>query len=100
MDNKKSKIKIDLVYLWVNGNDPNWMEEKSTWGKKLNIKKNNDTDSSRYVDNEELRFSLRSVEQNAPWINKIFIVTNGQIPSWLDISNPKIQQELLLWVCL
>ena len=27
---------------------------------------------------------------NAPWIHHIYIVTNGQIPSWLDLSNPKI----------
>jgi len=27
----------------------------------------------------------------APWINKIFIITNGQIPIWLDINHPKIR---------
>ena len=42
-------------------------------------------------DNEELRYSLRSVELYAPWIRRIFIVTNGQIPSWLNMSHPKVE---------
>ena len=28
---------------------------------------------------------------NAPWIRNIYIVTNGQVPSWLDTSNPRIR---------
>lgn len=28
---------------------------------------------------------------NAPWIRNVFIVTNGQIPSWLDTSNPRVK---------
>lgn len=36
------------------------------------------------------RYSLRSLEKNAPWINHVYIVTNGQVPEWLDTSNPKV----------
>lgn len=51
-----------------------------------------DADSmSRFVDNEELRYSLRSVEKYAPWVRNIYIVTNGQIPYWLDLSHPRIR---------
>ncbi|KAL5473979.1 hypothetical protein EMCRGX_G028549 [Ephydatia muelleri] len=46
--------------------------------------------SSRFEDNEELKFSLRSVEMHAPWVRHIYIVTNGQIPSWLNMDNPRI----------
>lgn len=35
--------------------------------------------SNRYRENDELRFSLRSVHAYAPWIRHIFIVTNGQV---------------------
>ena len=45
----------------------------------------------RYRDNEELKFSLRSVEKHAKWVRKIFIVTNGQVPNWLNTSHPKIR---------
>ena len=36
------------------------------------------------VDNEELRYSLRSIEKFAPWVRHIFLVTNGQVPSWIN----------------
>ena len=42
------------------------------------------------VDNEELRYSLRSIWQFAPWVRHIFVVTNGQIPHWLNIDHPKL----------
>lgn len=46
--------------------------------------------ASRFEDNEELRYSLRSIEKHAPWVRNIFIVTNGQIPSWLNLDNPRV----------
>ncbi len=80
--------KIDLVYLWVNGNDPKWLEKKNSFLDKT-IKKI--TLAGRYEDNNELKYSLRSVEKHLPWVRKIFIVTDSQIPNFLDINNPKIQ---------
>ncbi|XP_072311225.1 N-acetylglucosamine-1-phosphotransferase subunits alpha/beta [Eucyclogobius newberryi] len=53
-------------------------------------KRDEDVSASRFEDNEELRYSLRSVEKHAPWVRHIFIVTNGQIPSWLNLDNPRV----------
>ncbi|XP_053497848.1 N-acetylglucosamine-1-phosphotransferase subunits alpha/beta isoform X2 [Ictalurus furcatus] len=53
-------------------------------------KRDEDVSASRFEDNEELRYSLRSVERHAPWVRHIFIVTNGQIPSWLNLDNPRV----------
>ncbi|XP_038131478.1 N-acetylglucosamine-1-phosphotransferase subunits alpha/beta [Cyprinodon tularosa] len=53
-------------------------------------KQDEDVSASRFEDNEELRYSLRSVEKHAPWVRHIFIVTNGQIPSWLNMDNPRV----------
>ncbi|XP_036615571.1 N-acetylglucosamine-1-phosphotransferase subunits alpha/beta isoform X2 [Trichosurus vulpecula] len=53
-------------------------------------KQDEDISASRFEDNEELRYSLRSIEKHAPWVRNIFIVTNGQIPSWLNLDNPRI----------
>lgn len=83
-------IKIDLVYLWVDGNNKEWQEKRDFWAEKLGLKEEISLDRCRYVDNQELKYSLRSVEMYAPWINKIFIITDGQVPSWLDVSHPKI----------
>ncbi|MBQ8250295.1 MAG: Stealth CR1 domain-containing protein [Alphaproteobacteria bacterium] len=82
---------IDLVYLWVDGNDVEWQKSKQYWQEKENITNDSAINPCRFIDNEELRYSLRSAEMFAPWIQKIFIVTNGQVPKWLDTSHPKIQ---------
>lgn len=88
---------IDAVYTWVNGSDPVWLKEMLFYKSQLDSKRSDLSDSvdsfsqSRFRDNDELRYSLRSIEKFAPWIRKIFIVTNGQVPSWLDLSNPKVQ---------
>ena len=38
-----------------------------------------------------LKYVLRSIEKNCPWYNKIYLITIGHIPDWLDIEHPKIQ---------
>lgn len=80
---------IDLVYLWVNGNDPEWIAKREACIGGLS--KAEENCKGRYVDNDELKYSLRSVEKYAPWIRKIFIVTDNQTPAWLDTSHPKIR---------
>ncbi len=80
---------IDLVYLWVDGSDPKWIAKRDAF---LGKQEENEVDcKGRYANNDELMYSLRSVEKYAPWIRKIFIVTNDQTPRWLDTTNEKIQ---------
>lgn len=79
---------IDLVYLWVDGSDPEWQARRDAITGGVSSAAANC--KGRYADNDELRYSLRSVARYAPWIHHIFIVTDGQRPSWLDTSHPKI----------
>ena len=79
--------KIDFVLPWVDGNDKAWQEEKNKYsGKK--------TDSGncpeRYRDWEQLKYWFRGVEKYANWVNKIFFVTCGQKPEWLNEKNEKL----------
>lgn len=46
---------------------------------------------NRFQDNDELKFSLRSLEKYAKWIRNVYFVTNGQVPSWLNTSNPRVK---------
>lgn len=71
-------FKVDLVYLWVNGDDPIWGKKYESHSH-LRLAYRN-----RFRDNSELRYSLRSVAQNMKWINTIYIVTDSQKPSWLE----------------
>ncbi|XP_076255866.1 N-acetylglucosamine-1-phosphotransferase subunits alpha/beta-like isoform X3 [Rhynchophorus ferrugineus] len=78
---------IDVVYTWVNGSDPKFLLNLS---QKSAFKKNLDISKQRFDDKNELRFSLRSLEKYAPWINHVYVVTNGQIPFWLNLDYEKI----------
>ena len=86
---KTISFPIDLVYLWVDGNDPVWREKRNRVYAGLGNEPHNS--EARWRDNDELKYSLRSVEKYAPWINRIFIVTDNQCPEWLDTTNTKIQ---------
>lgn len=82
---------IDLIYLWVDGNDPAWQAKRSACLPGGAGKVTESTTKARYADNEELKYSLRSAEKHAPWIRNIFIVTDNQTPAWLDTSNPRVK---------
>lgn len=86
--------KIDIVYLWVDGSDKKWRETRNFWYDKINhktVEYANNLNDSLYRDNGELKYSLRSVFECAPWVNHIYIVTGfNQVPKWLDTNNPKI----------
>ena len=45
---------------------------------------------NRYRDSDELRYSLRSLTRYAPWIRHIYIVTDNQIPNWLNLRHPRL----------
>lgn len=94
---------IDIVYLWVDGSDKNFVAVKNKYMKETNKNTNKYIDDIKdqvFRDNEELKYSLRSIEKNAPWINHIYIVTGfNQVPEWLNTKNPKItviSQESIL----
>ena len=42
---------------------------------------------SRYRDTGELRYSLRSLEKYAPWVRHVYLVTDDQIPYWLNMDS-------------
>lgn len=82
---------IDLVYLWVDGSDPQWFAKKQHF---LGHDSPHNTEAfskARTENNDELKYSLRSVEKNAPWIRRIFVVTDEQTPGWLELSHPKVK---------
>ena len=84
-------FEIDLVYLWVDDTDAEWLKKKNSYLKETTGRDEDAVSDCRFSNNDELKYSLRSVEKNAPWINKIFIVTDGQVPSWLNTNHPKIK---------
>ncbi|MCM1047691.1 MAG: Stealth CR1 domain-containing protein [Clostridiales bacterium] len=75
---------IDIVIPWVDGNDIVWLNEKRKYDNQcLN-------QPSRYRDYGLMRYWFRAVEKNMNWFHKIFFVTFGHLPVWLDIDNPRL----------
>lgn len=104
IDKKLDKIgNIDLVYLWVDGNDPQWQAKRAVALGDAESKSSANCEG-RYANHDELLYSLRSIEKYAPWIHNIFIVTDNQTPKWLNLSNPKIHiidhREILPAECI
>jgi len=79
---------VDVVYTWVNGNDPAWRTKKEKRLRELgyNVPETANHDS-RFIQHDELKYSLRSLYRFSPWIRKVYIVTDNQIPSWFDRKN-------------
>ena len=81
---------IDIIYLWCNIEDPEFKKRKEAFSNGLTLHPQAN-DICRYSDNGELRYSLRSLEKYAPWVRNVFIVTDNQIPEWLNLDNPKVK---------
>jgi hypothetical protein len=86
-----SKDAIDAVYLWVDSSTAAFRQAFEAYGPTASQPADSDAQSeNRFRDNGELRFSLRSLERFAPWIRRIYIVTNGEVPKWLVQPHPRV----------
>lgn len=83
---------IDFVLLWVNGEDPAWRKEKNEYADILLPFVDDDANGDcRYRGGDDLlRFWFRGVENNAPWIHKIYFISCGQVPSWLNVRHSNL----------
>lgn len=82
---------IDFVIPWVDGADPAWQAEKARYMGVVDG--NSDASVMRYRDWNELRYWFRGVERFAPWVHRVYFITNGQKPAWLNTAHEK-----LVWV--
>lgn len=116
--NKNKTPKIDFVITWVDGSDEEWLAEKRAFaeGRPL-IEKPSSTSNRTFAENQPsiknqpslekprfdssdlrfrndfdfLRYWFRGVEKFAPWVNRIFFVTAGHLPDWLNLQHPKLK---------
>lgn len=76
--------KIDFVIPWVDGSDERWLKER-------NSITNSNITKTQYRDWGLLKYWFRMIEKNSPWVNNIFFVTWGHVPSFLNTKHPKIK---------
>jgi len=72
---------VDIVITWVDGADPVLEAKREHYLTHSRTPlHNNGTNPHRWICSDELHFCLRSIAHNAPWVRRIWIVTDGQIP--------------------
>jgi hypothetical protein len=76
---------IDIVYLWVDGADPDWAaRRRAAHARHSGLAPAPYGDvAGRYRDNGELRYNLRALQRFYPNHGHVYIVTDGQQPRWL-----------------
>ena len=82
---------IDIVYLWVDGNDPAWRRKRQCAAQQLSAGHRDAIGlygnvEGRFRDNDELRYSLRALERFFPDHGHVYLVTDAQTPDWLRPS--------------
>ncbi|WP_436526977.1 stealth family protein [Actinoplanes sp. HUAS TT8] len=84
---------IDVVYTWVDGGDPDWRRRReralaeNPWVREIDREAAND---SRWTSRDELRYSMRALHAFAPWVRHVHLVTDDQVPAWLDLDHPRL----------
>jgi len=68
---------VDVVYTWVNKDDPVWQK---LWSETFPEKS---IDNDRYASKDELRYSIRAIAKYMPWIRNIYVVSNCSKPDWI-----------------
>ncbi|WP_161606237.1 stealth family protein [Microlunatus speluncae] len=84
---------IDLVYTWVDDQDPNWQAIKNEHlpdGSKITVGEGRADHAERFRNRDELKYSLRSIEMFAPFVRNIYLVTMDQTPAWLNTDHPQL----------
>ncbi|CAF1487058.1 unnamed protein product, partial [Rotaria sordida] len=93
---------FDIVYTYVNGSNEEYKREKEYWFSIYQpllgsdrLQKRHSISSSLSKDNNELCFSLRSIEKFMPSFHGHIYVVTDQIPNWLNISKSQSQLRVI-----
>ncbi|MBB1260567.1 stealth family protein [Streptomyces alkaliterrae] len=79
---------IDIVYTWVDGDDPELRRVRDSYREQQGLAiASRETGASRYISRDELKYSLRSLEMYGDFVRHVYIVTDGQTPSWLNTTS-------------
>lgn len=86
---------VDVVCTWVDGSSESFKRKlKEAIVSHIKVLGYNpdalSIGENQFRDYECLRYSLRSVERFVPWVRHIFVVTNGQMPTWLCPKHRRI----------
>ncbi|MET0715853.1 MAG: stealth family protein [Mycetocola sp.] len=73
---------IDMVFSWVDGSSAEFQRARAKRMQSYVVGDGDDSEA-RFRQINELKYALRSVYMFAPWVRRIFIVTDSPRPEWL-----------------
>ncbi len=80
-------MEIDVVVPWVDGSDPKHREKRAHFLKTTEEGAGVEAaaiDDKRFVQNDEIRYCLRSIHNHAPWVRRVHLITDDQYPDSID----------------
>lgn len=77
---------VDVVFTWVDNTDPLWRIKYEDYAHRTNTENLGlfAMDVARFDNHNELYYSVKAVKKYLPWVNNIYIITDGQTPDWLS----------------
>lgn len=75
-----NNLKIDAVITWVDGDDPKHIAKRNTYGDSKIANREDIGGITRFRSVGEIFYCVASLNKFAPWLNKIYIVTDEQDP--------------------
>lgn len=79
MQHFNAAARIDAVITWVDGDDPYHLAKRLHYQPQA-PRNANAINPHRWACNDELGYCLRSIANHAPWIERIWIITDAQTP--------------------
>lgn len=75
---------IDIVILYVDGDDPEWLKEFNKYNFKP--KEGDGNKLVRYGADDSFKYLFRSIDLYCPWVRKVHLVVmmDSQVPKWID----------------
>ena len=87
---------MDAVITWVDGSDSAHQLKLQSYLDSYATKPESSA-STRFADNGEIEFSVRSLIRFAPWVDKIYIVTDKQIPHFYrNITDQSLLEKVII----
>lgn len=75
---------VDIVIPWVDGSDLLWQIEKDKYDTEHKVS------DVRFQSWDNLQYVFRGIEKYLPWVHKVFLITWGHLPGWLNVDYEKL----------
>lgn len=80
---------VDIIIPWVDSSDPEWIKQYKESMQRYCPDKEAVSDI-RFQNWDNLKYLFRAINMYMPWYNRIFFITYGHVPEWMNVDNDRI----------